>query len=110
LEFYGKRKEHLTALLTEEWEILDNKVSFVVSFFILFIKSIGFKVRFIECVITDEVKVRGKAKKAVNDELVRCGFKKFAAKKKKATAGPSEDDVDGEVLFFFQTLGCLFLC
>lgn len=25
LEFYAKRKEHLTAVLTEEWEILDNK-------------------------------------------------------------------------------------
>ena len=46
--------------------------------------------------ISDEVKVRGKSKKAVNDELVRFGFKKFATKKKKATAGPTEDDVDGE--------------
>ncbi len=84
LVYYGKRKEHLTAVLTEEWEILDNKV------------------RFIESVITDEVKVRGKNKKAVNDELVRCGFKKFAAKKKKASAGAKEDDVDGDVEDFLN--------
>lgn len=32
LEYYGKRKEYLTAVLTEEWEILDNKVCLVVRF------------------------------------------------------------------------------
>ncbi len=26
LEYYSKRKEYLTDVLTEEWEILDNKV------------------------------------------------------------------------------------
>ena len=32
LEFYDRRKVHLTNKLTEEWEKLDNKVHFLVQF------------------------------------------------------------------------------
>ena len=29
VDFYGKRKNHLLATLTDAWEKLDNKVSYV---------------------------------------------------------------------------------
>jgi DNA topoisomerase-2 len=82
LDYYSKRKEHLSTLLNEEWEILDNKV------------------RFIEAVIADSCKVRGKSKKLVNTELQRCGFKKFCLKKKKNNnSNDDEADFDEEEMF-----------
>ena len=76
LEYYNRRKQHLLALLTEEFEILDNKV------------------RFIEAVINDTIHVRGRVKKAIVAELEKEGFKRFILK---AANKQEEENDDREI-------------
>eukprot|EP01041_Mallomonas_annulata_P004201 gene4201-8354_t len=64
VDFYDKRREHLVAKLTEEWDRLDNKV------------------RFILMVISGELVVSNRKKNDLFQDLKRFGFKQFIAKVK----------------------------
>jgi DNA topoisomerase-2 len=72
VDFYGKRKDHLSSKLTEEWEKLDNKVRFIVA------------------VCEGKLKVSNRKKDDLLQDLRAMGYKAFVDKKGKK--GPADDE------------------
>jgi len=72
VDFYGKRKDHLSSKLTEEWEKLDNKVRFIVA------------------VCEGKLKVSNRKKDDLLQDLRTMGYKAFVDKKGKK--GPADDE------------------
>lgn len=69
IEYYQKRKDHLTKKLTEEWEQLDNKVRFIMS------------------VINGSLVVSNRKKVELFNNLKQMGFKQFTVSNKAAASG-----------------------
>ena len=78
LALYNKRKLHLSEMLTQDWSKLDNKLRFVLA------------------VVAGQLKIGGRKKAELVQQLQKDGYAAFEPPAKKKAASAEEDDEEEE--------------